>query len=102
MPRLADVCRYVRSKNAGPFWLTIDLFFDGEDSYALYRGHPAIGADTIARLYGVPADDVKRFAVDDLRVIKLSFPRPVPQGGAAERDMHGGQFYARLLDLWLD
>lgn len=102
MPRLAEVCRYVRSKNAGPFWLTVDLFFDGPESYALYRDHPAIGGDTLAPLYGVQADEVKRFAIDDLEVVKLSFPRATPQGGAAERDMHGGQFYARLLDLRLD
>ena len=28
MPRLREVCRYVRFKNAGPFWITVDLFFD--------------------------------------------------------------------------
>ncbi|MEA2725650.1 MAG: hypothetical protein QOF70_125, partial [Acetobacteraceae bacterium] len=27
MPRLGDVCRHIRSKNAGPFWITVDLFF---------------------------------------------------------------------------
>ena len=32
MPKLKDVCRYVRSKNAGPFWVTVDIFFDGEDA----------------------------------------------------------------------
>src|ERR1035438_1888880 len=36
LPKLKDVCRYVRSKNAGPFWVTVDLFFDSTDSYADY------------------------------------------------------------------
>jgi hypothetical protein len=98
MPRLAEVCRYVRSKNAGPFWITVDLFFDGPESYGRHRDDPAIGAEAIAALYGVPAALVKRFAVDDLRVVKISFPRATPQGGGTERDMHGGQFYVRLLD----
>jgi hypothetical protein len=34
-------------------------------------------------------------------VVKLSFPRLRPQGGAGERDMHGGQQYVPLLDLEL-
>ena len=53
------------------------------------------------RLAVAAAAQVKRFAVDDLKAVKLSFPRATPQGGVVERDMHGGQLYARLLDLWL-
>ncbi len=101
MPRLRDVCRYVRSKNAGPFWLTIDLFFDGPESYARFAGDPALSAEAVAALYGVEAAQVKRFAVDTLNVVKISIPRAVPQGGAMERDMHGGQQYARMLALML-
>jgi Domain of unknown function (DUF4387) len=37
--------------------------------------------------------------VDTLRVIKISFPRAKPQGWMGERDMHAGQYYARLLDV---
>ncbi len=37
MPKVRDVCSQVRSKNAGPFWITIDTFFDGEDPYRRYR-----------------------------------------------------------------
>lgn len=101
MPRLNEVCRYVRSKNAGPFWVTVDLFFDGPDAYARWRDAPAIGAAAIAALYGVDPVQVKRFAVDELNVVKLSFPRTAPQGGAVERDMHGGQQYVRLLAVEL-
>jgi hypothetical protein len=34
-------------------------------------------------------------------VVKISYPRARPQGGACERDMHGGQQYVRLLDVEL-
>ena len=30
MPKLRDVCRYVRSKNAGPFWMTLEAFMPDE------------------------------------------------------------------------
>ncbi len=101
MPRLRDVCRYVRSKNAGPFWITIDLFFDGPDNYARHADDPAIGVDAVAGLLGVDVAQVKRFKVDSLSVVKLSYPRVEPQGGALERDMHGGQQYVPLLDVQL-
>ena len=33
MPKLRDVCPRVRSKVAGPFWVTIDLFFDSREAF---------------------------------------------------------------------
>jgi len=102
MARLRDVCRYVRSKNAGPFWITLDLFFDGEENYARFRDAPALSPEAVARIYGVDPGEVRRYLVDSLQVLKLSYPRGAPQGGARERDMHGGQQYVRLLDVELE
>jgi hypothetical protein len=101
MARLKQVCRHVRSKNAGPFWVTVDLFFDSDENFARYHDHPAIGSAAIASLYGVDPAHVKRFAVESLRVVKLSYPRTQPQGGVTERDMHSGQQFVRLLDVEL-
>ena len=102
MPRLGDVCRHVRSKNAGPFWVTVDLFFDSEDMFRRYRDTPSLDPAVFARLFGTDPALVKRGPVDNLHVIKISYPRPNPQGWMQERDMHAGQQFARLLDLELD
>lgn len=99
MITLRDVCHQVRSKNAGPFWITIDIFFDGPASYARYKDAPALSAEAIGRAYGADPAQVKCFAVDSLAVLKISYPRKSPQGGVVERDMHGGQQYVRLLDV---
>ena len=101
VPKLADICRYVRSKSAGPFWVTVDLFFDGAESYAAYHDDPAISAAAIAAIYGVDAALVKRFAVKSLNMVKISYPRVTPQGGVLERDMHSGQQFVPLLELQL-
>jgi uncharacterized protein DUF4387 len=101
VPKLRDVCRYVRSKNAGPFWVTVDMFFDSAESYATYHDDPAISADAIAAIYGVDAALVKRFAVKSLTMVKISYPRATPQGGVLERDMHAGQQFVPLLELQL-
>jgi hypothetical protein len=99
MAKLREVCRHIRSKNAGPFWVTIDLFFDGAENYKRYRDSDALAAATFASLYGTDPNFVKRFAIDRLNTVKISFVRPTAQGGVVERDMHAGQQYVRLLDL---
>lgn len=101
MPKLRDLCTHVRSKNAGPFWITIDLFFPDRAALEAHAGSAAIDDAAIGRLFGVDAARVKRFVVPDLAVLKISYPRRDPQGGVIERDMHGGQQYVRLLDLEL-
>ena len=101
MSRLVDVCRHVRSKNAGPFWITIDLSFPDRESFERHVDAPALQPAAIAALFDVDAGLVKRFPVPDLAVLKISYPRKHPQGGALERDMHGGQQYIRLLDVEL-
>jgi hypothetical protein len=99
MAKLREVCRHIRSKNAGPFWVTIDVFFDGIESYKKYRDSEVLGAATFASLYGTDPQFVQRFSIDRLNTIKISFVRTSAQGGAIERDMHAGQHYVRLLDL---
>ena len=93
--KLGDTVLKVRSKNAGPFWVTIDIFCDKADVYRMVRDRLSNAA--VAGLYKVPEQVLKRFDIEDLRVIKFSVPRPVVQGSAADRDMHGAQ-YAALLE----
>jgi len=99
MPKLSKLCRHIRSKNAGPFWVTIDLFFHGSEQFEFYRKSPPLTEEKIADIYDTEAGNVKIFFVEDLHVVKISFPRPAPQGWYNERDMHGGQLFVPLLDI---
>lgn len=101
MAKVRDVCHHIRSKNAGPFWVTFDLFFDGPETYRRYRDSTTLSPELFARLYGTDPALVKKFAIDDLNIVKISYPRATPQGGTEERDMHSGQQYVRLLDIEL-
>jgi hypothetical protein len=100
MPKLRDVS-HVRSKNAGPFWVTVDIFFGTPEAYQSYRNSPVLGAETFGRLFAADTKLVRHYAVDRLRMVKISYPRPKPQGWSGERDMHAGQQFARLLELEL-
>jgi hypothetical protein len=99
MAKIKDICRHIRSKNAGPFWVTIDFFFDEDKPYRRYRDSPLLGPELFERLFGTDPSAVKRFAVDSLKMVKISYPRAKPQGWWGERDMHSGQQFARLLDI---
>ena len=101
MPEVSEVCRHVRSKNAGPFWITPDLSFSDRAAFERYADALPPQPEAIGALYGVNPGPVKHFPVADLLVLKISYPRRHPQGGAVERDMHGGQQYVRLLDVEL-
>jgi hypothetical protein len=87
----------VRSKNAGPFWVTIDIFCGDAATYA--RIVPALDTGRVAALYATPLQTLKRFDIPDLYVIKFSLPRPVVQGSREDRDMHGAQWAALLEEL---
>lgn len=82
----------IRSKNAGPFWLTIDVFCHDAATFRRLCDEPRLGRDAIARLLHTPPDGIKTFKIDALNVIKISLPRPVVQGAVEDRDMHGAQW----------
>ena len=92
--KLSDRVLKVRSKNAGPFWVTIDIFCGSPAAYVEVVSR--LPTETVARLYATEMQLVKRFDIADLNVVKFSIPRPVIQGAAADRDMHGAQ-WAHLL-----
>jgi hypothetical protein len=96
-----DVAELVRSKNAGPFWQTLDVFLPDDDSYRLVAESSNLSEDVIARLYRVAVEDVKIFRLPSIRVVKISFPRPTTQGGVEDRDMHAGQQHVPLAELAL-
>ena len=96
---LGDLATQIRSKNAGPFWITFDVFFADTADYERAAHSRLIDPAVIAARYAVTSDVVRIFALPDLNAIKVSFPRPTHQGGIADTDMHAGQQYIPLLDL---
>ena len=99
MATIADLAVLVRSKNAGPFWLTIDVMFDDEGKYRRVRDSGLITRDGIARMFGRNPDDIIVVNHDAALAIKISFPRPQSSGSKLDSDVYGGQQYAPLLAL---
>lgn len=98
MPTIGELAQHIRSKNAGPFWVTIDIFCPDEESFNRIKDSPSLQKDYISKLYQVDKEAIKIFPLPELRTIKLSFPRPKVQGHRFERDMHSGQQYIQIAD----
>ncbi len=100
--RLGSLAKLLRSKNAGPFMLTIDVLFPDRPSYELGRSLPVFAPDRIGALYGVEPGDVRTFDIPDFLAIKISFPRPVASGAEGDSDVYGCQYMARLARLEIE
>ena len=87
----------IRSKNAGPFWITVDVFCGDEDVYLDMCER--LSVERISKLYRVSENSLQRFDLPDLYVIKFSFPRSIVQGDRFDRDMHGAQMSVLLEEL---
>lgn len=94
---LGDLALEVRSKNAGPFWMTLEAFMPDEESYRI--ADALITTELISDLYHIAPASMQIFRIPELRVVKVSFPRPVVQGSLHDRDMHAGQHHVPLASM---
>jgi hypothetical protein len=97
--RLRDKVNSVRSKNAGPFTLTFDLFFPDEATFREVCDSKAVSTDVVGKLYGLDPAQVRIFEFAPALAIKVSVPRLLPGGAPGDTDVAGGQQFAPLLDI---
>jgi hypothetical protein len=89
----------IRSKDAGPFMLTLDLFFTDGDARRAFMSAGVFSAERIGELYGVHPAQVQIFELADIDALKISFPRPVASGEFGDTDITGGQQYAVVVEM---
>jgi hypothetical protein len=72
LANLGDIVQKIRSKNAGPFWLTVDIFCGTADAYDHVIAK--LPSAAVAKAFGMNTQDIKRFDIADLHVVKFSLP----------------------------
>jgi hypothetical protein len=97
--RLYDLAPVIRSKNAGPFTLTLDIFFSCADDFNKVLNSPAFAKDKISFLYDVSADAVEIHPFVEIMAIKVSVPRNVSSGAPGDRDVYGSQQHFPLANI---
>ncbi len=101
MPRLYDVALVLRSKNAGPFTLTIDVILPSLE--CAEKVYSALTPEAVAELYRVGVEDVLGIIlVRELRAVKVNIARRVPAGEPGDADVYGAQQHVPLGLLEVD
>jgi len=99
--KLKNAAKVIRSKNAGPLTVTVDLLFEDERRYQQAVDSPSITPVQIAKLYGLAEEAVKIIPFPQGLAIKLTFRRPLIAGSPGDRDVYGAQQHAPLLEVEL-
>lgn len=100
--RLADLARVIRSKNAGPFEVTLDVIFPDRPTYERVRDGGFFTRERVAALYRIPPADVFEIVFfDPALALKITMARQRAQGSVGETDTYAAQQHGPLLELAL-
>jgi len=98
--RLRDLASVIRSKNSGPYELTLDVLFKEQSDFERVVAAGVINRELIMKLYSVKAEDAMDIiAFPQAKAIKATLVRPMPSGALGERDVYGAQQHAPLMNL---
>ena len=101
--KLKEIANVIRSKNAGPFELTLDVLLKDSETYEKIRKADIINKTVIAQLYKIPEEDVLSIVYfPNALAIKATIVRPLPSGAMGERDVYGAQQHGPLVEFTFD
>lgn len=97
--RLYDIARVIRSKNAGPFTLTLDVIFDTDEDFERVSTAPGFTAENIAKAYRKKTAEISIHPFKAIKGIKITMPRTVSSGAPGDNDVYGSQQHMPLANL---
>lgn len=97
---LYELASVIRSKNSGPFQITLDVLFEDKDIYAKVKGSGQITKENIARLYQMDVSRIREVVFFDPALgFKITYDRTVSSGTAFDRDVYGAQQHIPLAGI---
>lgn len=99
MTKLKHIAKACKSKNAGPFHVTLDIMFDKPALFEAVRAAGVITPALIAELYQVRVEDVLFTEYAPALAWKATLPRRIASGAVGDSDVYGAQQHAPLLDI---
>lgn len=99
MKKLIEYTKILRSKNAGPLFITFDLIFPSAEEmrYVAER----LKKEDIAKAYEVDAKTIEMIPYEVVNSIKITFPRKNISGSLADDDIYGCQQHIPLANIEL-
>lgn len=103
MSTIQNLARVIRSKNAGPFQLTLDIIFKNREIFQRVRDSNQLTRSRIAELYGIKADKIHALIFfEPAYAVKIVMPRRIASGSLGDSDVYGAQQHAPLFSLEFD
>jgi hypothetical protein len=103
MTPLVSLAKVLRSKNSGPFELTLDVLFDSEENYNRVKQSGKISRKLIGELYQIEEDQIHQLIFFDQALgFKITIARSISSGSAGDRDVYGAQQHAPLMKIMID
>ncbi|EIT4639789.1 DUF4387 domain-containing protein [Escherichia coli] len=100
---IVSLAQVIRSKNAGPYELVLDILFKTKENYERVKSSGQLTPELIARLYHVEPDFIHRIVwFDPSNAVKIVMPRDIISGNVGDNDVYGAQQHAPLLNMGFD
>ncbi|WP_297132473.1 DUF4387 domain-containing protein [Terrisporobacter sp.] len=100
MTKLTDITNIIRSKNSGPYELTMDIMFKTNDDFKIACSKKIINEDLISKLYKINKENIINIVeFEPANAIKITIKRPICSGDLGETDVYGAQQHAPLLSI---
>lgn len=99
MPRLRDMAKVLRSKNAGPFMITFDMLFRNREDMDKVVKAGVLTVDRLSNLLKCAQNEITVHVYPPANAIKITIPRRHSSGAFDDSDVFGCQQHAGLLDV---
>lgn len=100
MPKLSDLAKTIRSKNAGTDKITFDVIFREQKDYDWVKQSKTLTREAVAGILNISRERISDFVeYDPAYAIKFTIHRLKPSGSAGDGDIFGAQQYAPFLDV---
>ena len=97
MKKLIDYTKILRSKNAGPLFITFDLIFNTKEDMKYVEER--LKKEAIADAYSVDVNKIDIISYSVVNSIKITFPRKNISGSLADSDIYGCQQHMPLANI---
>ncbi len=99
MKKLIDYTKILRSKNAGPLYITFDLIFSTREDmiYVAER----LTKESISKAYSTDIEKIDIIAYEVVNSIKITFPRKHISGSIYDNDIYGCQQHVPLSNIMI-
>lgn len=101
--KLYECAKVLRSKNSGPFQVTLDCLFDDESIYYKVKDSGIINEELVCEMYHISKEMISEIVFFDPALgFKITFFRKISSGTCFDTDVYGAQQHAPLMELVID